>query len=212
MDEFRIGLQLSAATYINTYFSNHRERLFHDSLALQRELEAEMWPSCFWEILNENLLQRAALKFLIWCYSAGQTACHLWEIPCCLRIKIINMSPFSNATRFPIYTTRYMQSSWVCHKKSIDERTRGEASGNAQPAGGGSWGRKQTGQVSHHQEVLLKERKYNPTLVNLALDFSTGKPSDPSSAGSGKRILRELSIGTVLGSQLGHFKQKHPWP
>ena len=64
------------------------------------------------------------------------------------------MSPFSNAKRFSIYTIRYMESSCLCHKKSIDEQTRGEASGNAQPAGGGSQGRKQRGQVSHHQEVL----------------------------------------------------------
>ena len=33
-----------------------------------------------------------------------------------------------------------------------------------------------------------KERKYNPTLINLGLECSTGKPSDPSRDDSGKGI------------------------
>lgn len=89
----------------NTYFSNHTDRLFHDSRALERELQAEMRPSYFWEVLNEKLLQRTALKFLIWYCSVGPTACHLGEISYCLTIKIIwgrTLSPFSNATQFPI--------------------------------------------------------------------------------------------------------------
>lgn len=60
MGEFSAGLlQLPTVTCTER---SRRERHFHDSLALESELDAEVWPSCFWEVLNENLLGKNCLS------------------------------------------------------------------------------------------------------------------------------------------------------
>lgn len=127
------------------------------------------------------------------------------------------MSPFSNATHFPIYTIFYMKSSCICCKKPTDEQKRREASGTAQPAGVGSWSRKQRGQVAHHQDVIYchssgTKRKHNQALIKLGLDCSTGTPPDHSHDNGREKKERKLSTSTVLHCQVSHFKQKHPQP
>lgn len=130
MDEFRISLQLLTATCIIHIFSITGKGSFHNSLTLERELEAEMWLSCFWEVLNENLLQRTALKFLIWHCGAGPTACLSWEIPCSLGIKITwggglcHPLVMPHIFQYTLYST-WKAAAFAVKSQQMSRKTRG---------------------------------------------------------------------------------------
>ena len=127
------------------------------------------------------------------------------------------MSPFSNATYFPIYTIHYVKSSCICRKKSTDEQRRGEASGTAQPAGVGSWSRKQRGQVAHHQDVIychssVTKIKHNQALIKMGLDCSTRKPPDPSHDNGGKRMKGNFPLAQFFTANWATSNKRTPSP